>query len=201
MALARVSVRITHPNLGGDGANVWHLRTTGADLPTSSEVEGLLGIVEDFYTAVAAIFPDTAAFIWDGTAAGVGPDEGDSFAGTGWTVVGATAGQILPPANAIVVGWRTSTGGRMGRGRTFLGPIVPAAAQTDGTIDTAELATVRAAAAALVAASEGFANGALGVWSEGRSGHPSLPDADAAFRDFVGTVTRDLFAVLRSRRD
>jgi hypothetical protein len=90
-----------------------------------------------------------------------------------------------------VVGWRTASATRAGRGRTFLGPIGSGALDSDGTIKSDTLDAVRTAAQDLVADSLGFGNGALVVYS---------PTHDIA-RDFTASAVRDQFAVLRSRRD
>lgn len=201
MPLYRGTVEIDYADFGGTGTNSWHLRTQTGGIDTVAEANGLMEIVEDFYTACTGIFPDTAAFRFSGELQGVGPEEGETINVDPFTTVGGGAGDSLPPANCIVVGWRTNSGGRMGKGRTFLGPIHVFCLDTNGTPKEASLTIVRNAAADLVEASDTFGNGALGVWSKGRAAGGGLPAAAPAFRDFTGYAVRNIFAVLRSRRD
>jgi hypothetical protein len=117
--------------------------------------------------------------------------EPEFLEGDAWSIGAGGGGNVLPPANCIVVGWRTSGGGRRGRGRTFLGPLDSILLEANGGVVDLELTAIRDAAAALVDASDSFNDGALGVFS---------PTGNL-FRDFVSSAVRDQFAVLRSRRD
>lgn len=201
MALFRATVEIQYADFGGTGTNTWHLRTVNDGVDMVPDANNLMGLVEDFYTGCAGIFPDTASFVFSGELAGIAAQEGDTVNVTGWTTTGAVAGDSLPPQDCIVVGWRTNSGGRMGKGRTFLGPIHKNGLDTNGTPTANYLLGVRNAADALVEASDSFANGALGVWSNGRAASGGNPAVDPAFRDFTGYAVRNIFAVLRSRRD
>ena len=96
-----------------------------------------------------------------------------------------------PPATALVVGWRTSSASRAGRGRTFLSPLTAAAVEGDGTVSGTQLAAVRGAAQTLIDSSTTEGDGAFGVYSQSQS----------LLRDFVSVRVQDKFAVLRSRRD
>lgn len=191
MSLFKAQVQITHSVLGGIGTNGWSLRTTGSDPGDAPELDGLMEIVQAFYTSLNTVLATSTTVSFDGVCREIGGDETENTDAGAWTVGITGAAGVLPPANCICVTWRAATGGRSGKGRSFLGPIKTDALQTDGTVDTAELTTVRNGAAALVAASEGFTNGALGVWSY----------KDEVFRDYVGSSVTDQFAVLRSRRD
>lgn len=191
MAIWRAVVRIAHPSIGGFGSNTWHMRTLGGEVSLPTVLSAHMEAVHQFYTDAATLFPNNAHFSFDGGFHGVGEDEGDYVEGDLWNRDGGASADIIPPSNCIVVGWRTASGGRQGRGRTFLGPITDPAAATDGTPEGAALTTVRTAAANLVEYSDSAGNGALGVWSV----------LGAEFRDFVGSAVRDQFAVLRSRRD
>jgi hypothetical protein len=109
-----------------------------------------------------------------------------------------------PQALALVVTWRTEVAARRGRGRTFVGPLAPAVVATDGTPADTARSTLATAAAALVSSSQGFANGAIGVWGyqsayTGEGDRP--PGQPRVLRDFTGSTIRDLFGILRSRRD
>lgn len=192
MATWRAVVRINNATLGGTGTNTWHMRESGTGLGVHDHLNNIMGWVEDFYTAVQGSFDGATSFVFSGELLGLGAAEGDVQTVDPWTVAGADAGPSLPPANAVVVGWRTDSGGRQGRGRTFLGPMASSSAEADGTIKPAHLAGIRAGAAALVEESDSFDDGALGVYSR---------EGGGVLRDFTSSRVRDTFAMLRSRRD
>lgn len=188
MATWRTVVRLNHAALGGTGTNTWHLRTDGIDLAAMNE---LMGYVETFYTDINGYFPDSAAIVWDGTFEGVGADEGEHRESAPWTVVGGTAGGCLPPSQSIVVGWKSESGGKRGKGRTFLGPMHVNTLEADGTPAGATLTAIRETAAELISSQDDFGDGALGVWSR----------EDQVLRDFASATVRNVFGSLRSRRD
>ena len=187
----RAVVTIDNAVLGGKGTNTWHARPGSPDIGRAGFLEDLMGLVETFYTGIGFIFPGGTTLAFDGVFTGVGNDAGTYFETDPWTVAADGTGGSLPPANAICFNWIGSGGDRSKRGRSFIGPIGTQYLQPDGTIATLQLADLRSAAAALVSASEGFANGALGIWSR----------QEDLFRDMVSSGLRDQFAVLRSRRD
>ncbi len=191
MAIARMPVNISWGyGTGSPGANIWHLRTTG-DFPSDTEAQGLSEIVEGFYSALANLFHVSWRARFDGEISGLGTDTGATQTIDPWEVLGGQAGEVLPTSNQIVVGWRSSTGGRRGRGRTFLGPLHAGVLAADSLPTTDAIDDVQAAADALVSASTGFTNGALGVYSR----------TDDLVRDFTSATVRREFAVLRTRRD
>lgn len=191
MPVWRAVAVITHPSLGGDGTNTWHVRSAATPVDPLAEAFGAMELVRQFYVAVGGVFPSGTNISWDGGLAGVGPDEGEFGESAGWSVDAAGTSDPLPPATALVVGWRGASGDRSRRGRTFLGPLGVNTLQDNGTPTESVLTEVRAAAQALVDASTGENNGAVGVWSR----------QESLFRDFVATSTRNVFATLRSRRD
>lgn len=175
---------------GSPGVNVWHGRTTGG-LDGSTETTGLTDLIKDFYAALAYIFPVTFTATGQEFVNGVGDDEGDADAVPVWTVTGSGSSSFAPPATAILVDWRTNSGGRQGRGRTFLGPIVAGLVGSNGGVESTELAALNTIVEDLVDGSDSFGNGALGVYS--RTG--------STFRDFTSGSIPSKLAVLRSRRD
>lgn len=195
MPTTRCVVRISHPALGGDGTNTWHILLSGEEGSWLQEQGEGMAIVKEFYEGCSGVFPDTASFTWDGSGALVGAEEGQTLQSTAlyeWTTVGDGAGGVIPPANCIVVSWKTGVSGRHGMGRTFLGPIHNSALEANGTPTGAALAIVRDAAAELV----GTAN------TDGPDGAPGVySPAQNAWRHLVGSSVRDRFGVLRSRRD
>lgn len=181
---------LSHSALGGTGTNTWHLRSIGA-LPPSVGGEECSEIINDFYTDRAGALASGLVVAFDGELVGVGPDEGTSITVPPWSVTGSGGGNPLPPFVCVCMNWLGSTGDRSKRGRTFIGPIDAGQNDTQGTIENTELAAWRAAGTALVSASEGLANGAVGIWSR----------QEAVFRDAVDSQVADQFASLRSRRD
>lgn len=175
---------------GSPGVNVWHMRTV---VPggTDDEIEGLMSLVEDFYTAIRGLYPIAVSISWDGTVQEVSPDPGNSRSLDGWAMNGSASDTFLPPANCMLVNWRSGSGGRRGRGRSFIGPLTTATQEDNGTPDETDRETLRAAAAALVSASLTDLNGALGVYSR----------TDSLLRDFTSASVPNIYAVLRSRRD
>jgi hypothetical protein len=111
-----------------------------------------------------------------------------------------------PQALSLVITWRTTLASRRGRGRTFMGPHVTADMQSDGTPSTTLVTDANTSSAALITSSTAYGNGAIGVYGYDAAKTPGKANprnpADAKiFRDFVGKNVRDIFGVLRSRRD
>lgn len=191
MATYRYTVNLSYPNGGGPGVNVWHLRTTGDAPSTAGELEGLSEALRDFYTAILGQMQGGTVVSYSGVAVALGEEPVFDSAAPAWTMTAATGNAAAPPVLAVVVNWLTTNASRSGRGRTFVGPLAFGSMDSSGTPISATLSAVRGAAAALIAASDGFADGAIGVYSE----------VDGVIRDIVGSSVADRFAILTSRRD
>lgn len=189
MATYKASVGLSWTGAGSPGVNVWHFRCD--DQPLSTSVQEVVDALEAFYTAVKGSL-----------AAGVTvtmPEEviEDPYgsptykAVDGWSVTGSGATGYAPLASAIVIGWRTTSATRSGRGRTFLSPLAGYCVDADGTPKSDVLAQVRGAAQTLVDTSDGWNQAAIGVYSLKQN----------LLRDIKSSAVRDTFAVLRSRRD
>lgn len=190
--LLRMPVDITWPYGGGSpGASIFHLRVPEPDFPGDVALNDLVEIVRLFYAALDDLYVDSVRIRFAGLLTGVGPDKGTAVETDPWEVAGAAAVGPLPPSNQIVVGWKTASATRSGRGRTFIGPLQYAVVDDAGSPAAPVLSLVRNAAAALVSAQDNITQGGIGVWSTKQS----------LFRDFTGSTVRDTFAVLRSRRD
>lgn len=191
MATYRYVVDLEWNGTGSPGVNVWHLRTADEG-PLNNDLEQCVDAIKDFYDALSSIFP-TGMKITGPTEAIKDPAGDPSYeAVTGWSVTGDSgSSSYLPPATTVVVGWRTTSATRSGRGRTFLGPLAVPMSDATGSPTPALLTALNGAAAALVAFNDGFENGAIGVYSTTQN----------IFRDITGARVRDQFAVLRSRRD
>jgi len=107
---------------------------------------------------------------------------------TGGTGTGADATSYLPPANQMLIRWRTGTfvGGREIRGRTFI-PGVTEAGTADGVLEASWQSTLLSAANALIADTDSE----LQIWSP----------TQGATADVASASVWNQLAVLRSRRD
>lgn len=198
MSVVRIPVTLNWPGSGAPGINVFHLRTTedwdtaGHDLIVDDALDVLATFVDAVYDIVAPV-----GFTWSlgENVVDVASSEARDF-----TVrSGATASTDTPAphALAVVVGWKTTLAARRGRGRTFLGPCRKGLIDTDGTIEPGNLANIRTHADTFVASSSSIAGGSFAVWGQEAAGVPGVNVA----RDITSANVRDVFAVLRSRRD
>lgn len=191
MVVGYINVVTTWGSTGSPGVNTWAYRTTGSDWAGQTENAGLAGIVQDFYEAIQdTAFPDGVTISFDGLYHGLGTDEGDTLAGSGWSLEGG-GGNPAPRALCIVANLLGATGGRRGRGKKFLGPLASQVFDGDGNLSPLWAGGVAGELSNLVDASDSFANGALGVYSR----------LDNLFRDAVSSNVATNYGVLRSRRD
>lgn len=194
VTLYTIPVQILYPGAGGPGVNTWHCRTTGTDNTTNGELQSIVDLVHTFYTDLRPVYTPGTTLSFLGTCTGTTDHSFVNTEADPWTVTGqASQGVLLPAAAQIVVGWTTSDGTRSGKGRTFVGPLCSSTLETasDGTPTAGTVTLLQNVALGLVSSSEGFADGALGVWSP----------TDQVFRDFTGAHVRKTYAVLTSRRD
>lgn len=193
MTLYNFPVLLEWNGVGGPGQNIWDLRTTG-DEPgsTDADLDSLSDTIEQFYTDLlaAALYPQgyRASFMGEATTIGENPTVVTSPT---WTVLQSGSTGISATATQGIITLRTASATRRGRGRKFLGPVAAGAVGSNGAPAPSVVSGMQAAADNLVAASTGFGNGAVGVYS----------DVDGVFRDLTGATARNYFAVLRSRRD
>lgn len=191
MPTARIPVDIRWTEAtGSPGVNVFHARADSLDA-FNADFGALSAILEDFYTAIRPLYYVGVTISCAGEAQGVGDDTGSTYLFDPWTMTGSGNQGYLPPADCMLVQWSAQTGGRNGRGRSFLGPLDLAVAETNGTPVEADRESVQDAIDALITANGAFGNGALGVYSR----------TEDVFRDFVSGSCPNYFAVLRSRRD
>jgi hypothetical protein len=193
MTIWRATWTIDHPALGGTGTNTWHARTGAIAGPAAEheQLDFLNGKLGQFYTDIESVFAGGAHLHFNGEWLEVEAEEPEIYQGdTNDLVVGGTT-DTLPPANCLVVGWRTSVATKSGRGRTFLGPLRTADNESNGTPDEAVRTLVETAAADFIATFDGLDNGAFGVYSK----------HDHVIRDFKTGRVRNVFGMLTSRRD
>lgn len=117
-------------------------------------------------------------------------------------VTGSGLGQGPSPAGACI-DWLTTTvhAGRRMQGRTFIVPLPSGAYQSDGTINTASLGSIQAAAEAMRTAT----GPTFGVWGRPRPAVPTATPPRTAVAGLWGPAVSsrvpDKTVVLRSRRD
>lgn len=191
MPTLRMVVEHTYPIAGGPGINVWHYRTATPGNPEDAEIPNAATILQAFYSDIASLFTTSSTLSLREQVIDV--DSGEVYAAEPWSVVGtrAVGDGWVPPANAIVLNWRTSNVSRSGRGRSFFGPLSRNVLETNGTPALFALTALATAANALIDDQQSVGNGAFGVYSP----------TQGVIRDFVSAYSRDQFAVLRSRRD
>lgn len=188
MATWRMTVRTTYPGGGGPGYNVFHYRDAGGD-PTPV-LQDAVDALQAAYTILRPSFPPSVTWSCDGRMLEVG---GDTLIDLpDWSVSGSNAAttEPLPTSNQIVVGWRTSSNSRSGRGRTFLAGWTESSNVT-GIPNSTALDLCRAFAASIVSFNGGLDNGAFQVYSQ----------TQEIGRDITSAAVRPVWAVLRSRRD
>jgi len=203
MAIWRVPINIVFPGAGSPGVNVWHIRTGGV-LPADevTQANALIGYIRTFYNNLVGNYP-TGVTLSLGTVTEEATQR--EMACTMTAVSGVGTGSA-PQLLAMVVTWKTTIAARRGRGRTFIGPLSTSSMQSDGTPVDSFRTTVGTGAAALIASSVAYGNGAIGVYGYQNAKLPGKanlrnPADPKVFRDVTGYATRDLFGSLRSRRD
>jgi hypothetical protein len=208
MAVYRVPVQITWTGSGSPGVNVWSVRTVN-EVVQNPDLD-----LNEAVTALDAFYGKLTAYYPPGMKTTIGPDILERGSLTDFSQTAkvrsstASVGSLnLPPANQVVVGWKTTLRARRGMGRTFIGPLLNSAQESDGTLSSTFLAALDAAVAALVNDSKSTTNGwAIGVWGLQNKGQYDangqlIPGQARIHRDIVSYKIRDQFAVLRSRRD
>lgn len=191
MGIYRIPVKIEGTSTpGGPWMNVLHVRLV--DDSETGELGAALDAIEQFYNGVRGFIPSTAS-ITIGEGMIRDPLGSPQYVDDDRRVLlgGGAEGQHLSALLAVAVGWRTSSATRSGRGRTFIGPLVLAANDGNGTPSATVLTAINNAAAGLVADSQNLNGWAFGV----------LSTKQGLFRDVTGHSVRDRFAFLSSRRD
>lgn len=166
--------------------------------------QGVWDAIGTFFTALKLLLPSTANI--NVQSSGDTIDEVTGKLVGSWLLVGAPTIIGSSTANyASAVGaavqWNTGlvVGGKRIKGRTFIVPLTSTAFEANGTLSSLALNTLRTAAAALSASS----NGALRIW---RAPHTmSLKDPRPSYPGVSGPLTaptvKDTGAILRGRRD
>jgi len=149
-----------------------------------------------FFNAIKALLPTSVTITIDSSGDLIDEATGGlagTWSGTSAATVTGTTSALYAGASGAVLDLRTSTivGKRRLQGKMFIVPLTTDCYQSDGTLATSQLGTLRTAATAL----QGSTSGAdLVVWHRPTPGHSGSKAA-------VTSITvPDLAAVLRSRR-
>lgn len=196
--LARVTINWTG-FIGAPGYTNIYFRNSTPGTISQAVVDNALSKTDTFLAAVRPTLAITTTTVVDETVEEI--NEADGNLQAFWTGTTAAAGAggstgAYSAAAGACIAWSTNgiRNARRIRGRSFLVPLGGNALAADGTIDAAELTTIRSAADALRAAS---GDARLVIW-----GRPTGPEAtDGVSAEVVGSNVVDKTAVLRSRRD
>lgn len=172
---------------GSPGANVFHCR----DQLGSESFHDQADWLHTFFDAIKGLYNSTTTLRFLGDISGIGDDAGNLYTADPWTVTGTDTGSVAPAVLQMLTQWRAETGGRRGRGRTYIGPLGAGTVESNGTPAEGSRTVLLDAANDLIDTSTASANGAMCVYSR----------VDGILRDIVGVTVPNDFAILRSRRD
>lgn len=156
--------------------------------------------IKTFFTAIAGSLPNTLSITVPPAGDTINDANGEivsAWTGTGAGIVPGGSSAAYASGTGAYVVWRTTgiVHGRRVKGHTFLCPLITTAYNSSGTIASATLTTLGAAAAALAGA------GTLNVWSRPVTvATPTIPVRDGSSHAVVtGTVPQQVTS-LRTRR-
>lgn len=189
MPTYRADIGIVWDGGGSPGVNTWHFRNDDEVLNTS--IQEVIDAIALFYEQARNLLHESVRVTCPNEIIKDPYGSPEFQAVDGWTKPGTGVGSLLPPATQVVVGWRTTSATRSGRGRTFVGPLSADCLEANGTPASNKLGFLQDAANQLVSDSQGWNQAAIGVYSA----------KQGVLRDIQSARVRDVFAVLRSRRD
>jgi hypothetical protein len=192
----RIRASITYLYGGSPGVITLYTKTEGPENDASAVLCG--DRLKNALIAGQDLFQTNTSFTSDPFVDTLDPVTGEitgSDSYTPWTVVGTQSMGALPPANAVVVSWKTAgiVNGRRVRGRTFLSPLDNSTADSAGTPSSSALTHANALATAWQDA--GLTSTSTCVW------HRPVSGAGGSDWTIIGATVKDKFGVLRSRRD
>lgn len=182
---------------GSPGVITIYTRTTAPENSASAQLT--VDRLKDAFTAGSNLFPNSLTMSSESFVDSIDPATGlitASYPVTPWSLSGnVSGGQYLPTATQLCITWKTDdvVAGRRVRGRTFLGPLATSLNQGDGTPTSAAITTALALGAAWIDA--GTTDVEAVVWKRPKG---STPGSDHVITSYS---VRDVFSVLRSRRD
>jgi len=168
--------------------------------PTAGQAGTAQDRVHDFFESLILCLPTPITISFQTTVQVIASGDGSIVSENAVTpvapnVVGAGGTTFSSPSGACII-WRTgvTVGGRLLKGKTFFVPMTSAAYDTDGSLLTARLTELRAAATALAAPGAFADEQQLQVW------HRPVAGAGGSNSPTVSATVSDRAAVLRSRR-
>ena len=187
---------------GGPGVSTFYFGHSGVGAVTSTDATNAALNLQAFFNAIKATIPTSINVSWDGIAELVYDGDGELAGSLTYTIPGSITGTgaaAYSGASGAAATWLTATirNGRVLRGRTFIVPMSTVVYDTDGTITSTQLTTLRAAATALVASQAGANPWGFLVW--GRPRGVGASDGTAAL--VTSSAIKDKVAILSSRRD
>lgn len=200
--MVKVKVR-WHGFTGSPGYSNFFFRewSDAGYVPSVAEASNSAAKVHQFFDAIKGIFPPVVNIQVEGDAEVINDTDGQlvtAFSiGPFANLQGGAAAANYSAATGAVVSWQTGgvRNGRRVRGRTFLVPTSSDIFDNTGSLTSAAVASVTAAANTLVAPAANSPD--MGVYAR-----PSAPGAnDGAWFVATGARVPDMAAVLRSRRD
>jgi len=197
-SLAKLTINWTG-FIGAPGFTNLYFRNSTPGVINQTVVDNAATKMDAFLNTWVPFIPNAATVQIDPTVEEIDDATGDLLAF--WTATteaaqtGTAGGTVqFASATGAVINWYTTAvrNGRRIRGRSFMVPLA-GSFDTNGTLDTTDLATMRTSAAALHAAT---GDSRLVVWSRPTLAAPtSGVSAEVAF-----ATVPDMSAVLRSRR-
>jgi hypothetical protein len=194
--ISRVRATIAY-GLGGPGLGTFYFGSnTGS--PTSAELLDMVARVRAFYNGLTALITPSTSVLVQGQVDTIDEATGTLIRSDSTTppaaVVGTGTTTQLPPATAFVCQLNTSTviGGRILRGRSFVGPLSALASTTSGAPTTAAGTAAVGAGTALLAVTTTISPR---VW------HRPKAAGSGASGAITGVTGWSSFGSLRSRRD
>jgi hypothetical protein len=186
---------------GAPGYSVFHMRDFTTEEPDNTDAQAAVDRIDTFAQTISGLMPYQSSLVVSNDV-----DVLEDTTGEMINVLSAVAdaphasgmpntATFAGPVGAVIT-WRTGgvRNGRRIRGRTFLVPLVSAAFDNTGAVQSAAAATIAGAATALADAS---GTPDLGVYAR-----PSGPGAtDGQWTAVTGYSIPSFGAVLRSRRD
>lgn len=204
MTIYRVPIELSWGGSGSPGVNVFHVRTSVGSSTAGDEM--LQGAVDSIHTLYADLtagghsYGPPFASQTEITLGNVVDVETQELAHPSWEDINTgQGGESLPPANQVVVAWRTTVAARRGSGRTFFGPLNTGTQASDGSVASVVRQNFLEHAQAFVDRNlqdNGWAVGIYGLVIPKKQG-----GVDKVLRDITGRSVGRSFSVLRSRRD
>lgn len=192
MSIWRITAESTPGASGvGNAINVFHVKSTsGAVADCNSAIVAL----KAFYDALVIWYPTGHPVTIGNSVVDLTMDPPGYVLATPLTSTPSGGTSCLPAQVAAVISWKTVFAGPSFRGRTYLGPLIPAACQTDGTLSPSMIINMNTAGLGIVTYNGGKPIGdGFGVYSQyhgkNADGTPKKRDTPL-FNPITGRVSR-----------